>query len=261
MTCNVFIGTLNPAQSINQSAHGKGHITQEVACWTWKIFSCLIFVTVFFSFKFRSTVCHGQPSHLSHWASTLFVCSSFAVMQCVVRVCQWWLDSWFIVIWCFMTCCDVIGRSGISMNIYIDSWHVFLSMWLPVFHVCSGPTAGEVYCVRTAIGWPNEYALQDEGEILQEDRLFLVDSLLQPSHTLPREFVQYSSSILPSVLWHCWLGIMKSIWPVKNWVVRYWLWYDMIWWTILTCAQKLTSSQLSLPHGTKQKRIMKKLKT
>ena len=36
--------------------------------------------------------------------------------------------------------------------------------------------------------------------------------------------------------------------------------YDMIRWTILTCAQKLTSSQLSLPHGTKQKRIMKKLK-
>jgi len=38
-------------------------------------------------------------------------------------------------------------------------------------------------------------------------------------------------------------------------------WYDMIWRTILTCAQKLTSSQLSLPHRTKQKRIMKKLKT
>ena len=37
--------------------------------------------------------------------------------------------------------------------------------------------------------------------------------------------------------------------------------YDTIRWTILTCAQKLTSSQLSLPHGTKQKRIMKKLKT
>ena len=30
--------------------------------------------------------------------------------------------------------------------------------------------------------------------------------------------------------------------------------------TILTCAQKLTSSQLNLPHGTKQK-IVKKLKT
>jgi len=36
--------------------------------------------------------------------------------------------------------------------------------------------------------------------------------------------------------------------------------YDTIRWTILTCAQKLTSSQLSLPHGTKQKRIMNKLK-
>ena len=30
--------------------------------------------------------------------------------------------------------------------------------------------------------------------------------------------------------------------------------------TILTCDQKLTSSQLNLPHGTQQKRIMKKLK-
>ena len=36
--------------------------------------------------------------------------------------------------------------------------------------------------------------------------------------------------------------------------------YDTIRWTILTCAQKLTSSQLNLPHGTEQKRIMKKLK-
>jgi len=30
--------------------------------------------------------------------------------------------------------------------------------------------------------------------------------------------------------------------------------------TILTCAQKLTSSQLNLPLGTQQKTIMKKLK-
>jgi len=27
---------------------------------------------------------------------------------------------------------------------------------------------------------------------------------------------------LPSVLWHCWLGVRKSIQPVKNWAVRYW---------------------------------------
>ena len=30
--------------------------------------------------------------------------------------------------------------------------------------------------------------------------------------------------------------------------------YDTIRWTILTCAQMLTSSQLNMPHGTKQKR-------
>ena len=27
---------------------------------------------------------------------------------------------------------------------------------------------------------------------------------------------------LPSVLWRCWLGGRKGIWPVKNRVVRYW---------------------------------------
>jgi len=31
-------------------------------------------------------------------------------------------------------------------------------------------------------------------------------------------------------------------------------------WRIFTCAQKLANSQLNLPHGTKQKRLMKKLK-
>jgi len=36
--------------------------------------------------------------------------------------------------------------------------------------------------------------------------------------------------------------------------------YDTIRLTILTCAQKLMSSQLNLPHGIKQKRITKKLK-
>jgi len=30
---------------------------------------------------------------------------------------------------------------------------------------------------------------------------------------------------LPSVLWHCWLGVRKSIRPVKNWVMRCWCGY------------------------------------
>ena len=28
--------------------------------------------------------------------------------------------------------------------------------------------------------------------------------------------------IVPSVLWRCWLGDRKGIWPLKNWVVGYW---------------------------------------
>ena len=30
---------------------------------------------------------------------------------------------------------------------------------------------------------------------------------------------------LPSVLWRCWLGRRKGIWPVKNWVVGCWRGY------------------------------------
>jgi len=40
-----------------------------------------------------------------------------------------------------------------------------------------------------------------------------------------------------------------------------WLYrYDTIRYTIFTCAEKLTNSQLNLPHGTTQK-VTKKLKT
>jgi len=35
-------------------------------------------------------------------------------------------------------------------------------------------------------------------------------------------------SILPSVLWHCWLGVRKSIRPVKKWVMR--CWHDCLEW-------------------------------
>jgi len=36
--------------------------------------------------------------------------------------------------------------------------------------------------------------------------------------------------------------------------------YGTIRWRMFTCAQKLANSQLNLPHRTKQKRLMKKLK-
>jgi len=35
--------------------------------------------------------------------------------------------------------------------------------------------------------------------------------------------------LLPSVLWRCWLGGRKSIWPVKHWVVGCWRGYVLRW--------------------------------
>ena len=38
-------------------------------------------------------------------------------------------------------------------------------------------------------------------------------------------FVQGAVSYMSSVLWCCWLGGRMGMWPVKNWVVRYWRGY------------------------------------
>ena len=38
----------------------------------------------------------------------------------------------------------------------------------------------------------------------------------------PSVFWLLSVFWLPSVHWYCWLGIKKSMQPVKNWVMRYW---------------------------------------
>ena len=35
----------------------------------------------------------------------------------------------------------------------------------------------------------------------------------------------YWDRSVPSVLWRCWLGDRKGIWPVKDWVVRCWRGY------------------------------------
>ena len=40
---------------------------------------------------------------------------------------------------------------------------------------------------------------------------------LQPAHVM-----HSVSTVLPSVLWHCWLDVRKSIRPVKNWLMRCW---------------------------------------
>jgi len=66
-------------------------------------------------------------------------------------------------------------------------------MLMPVIRGCSGSIAREVCCVRTAVGRPAQHALQDEGQVLQEDGLFSPDSLFQPSYTLPRKFFLCSS--------------------------------------------------------------------
>ena len=48
----------------------------------------------------------------------------------------------------------------------------------------------------------------------------------------------YIITVLPSVLWRCWLGGRKGIWPVKNWVVGCWCGY-LGWGADLHIAQQM----------------------
>jgi len=43
-----------------------------------------------------------------------------------------------------------------------------------------------------------------------------------PTGSHPFFVHQLTPEGLPSLLWHCWLGVRKSIWPVKNWVIKCW---------------------------------------
>jgi len=56
-------------------------------------------------------------------------------------------------------------------------------------------------------------------------------------------FLPFSKNYIncPSVLWRCWLGGRKGIWPVKNWVVG--CWRGCLWWG----ADLHTAQQMPLP--------------
>jgi len=36
------------------------------------------------------------------------------------------------------------------------------------------------------------------------------------------DYILVFKIIQPSVLWHCWLGDRKGIWPVKGWLLVCW---------------------------------------
>jgi len=48
--------------------------------------------------------------------------------------------------------------------------------------------------------------------------LLWLANMLGSWHSVAVLFVVSVACVEPSVLWHCWLGIRKSILPVKNWV-------------------------------------------
>jgi len=50
---------------------------------------------------------------------------------------------------------------------------------------------------------------------------------------------KYLKRIMLSVLWRCWLGGRKGIWPVKNWVVGCWRGYLSGWGADLHMAQHI----------------------
>jgi len=53
------------------------------------------------------------------------------------------------------------------------------------------------------------------------------DTLLNKNNKLKISLVLVTKVYWPSVLWHCWLGVRKSICHTKNWVMRWWVWLSV----------------------------------
>ena len=88
-----------------------------------------------------------------------------------------------------------------------------------VLHVCRW-SAVRCWCCRTA----SQY---------RGCRLSLLDTETQGCAALP---VFYIICLLPSVLWRCWLGNSKGIWPAKKWVVGILAWLSA-WSEVQTCIR------------------------
>ena len=62
-----------------------------------------------------------------------------------------------------------------------------------------------------------------------------------------------------ALIWHCWLGGRKGIWPVKSWTLVCWWWFDWIFawlmWPVVTttsiilCFSKHQLTQVHLENG------------
>jgi len=64
-------------------------------------------------------------------------------------------------------------------------------------------------CLKSVL-WQNGW------EILKNLKVSEIAALGKCQGKILRENCLLLTSSLPSVLWHCWLDIRKSIWPVKN---------------------------------------------
>ena len=158
-------------------------------------------------------------------------CSSIPVNQTVRVICQYLCTYLFICFSCVakympsvLWRCWLGGRKGIRP---VKNWVVGVLAWLSVWIE-----------VQTCI-WPSWCHCHSLS-------LASVKSILVPAHqgnpgqravklvqVLPHEVAWQSSFLpnyfgvfIPSVLWRCFLGVRKSIRPVKTWVMRCWCCYQ-----------------------------------
>jgi len=110
-------------------------------------------------------------------------------------------------------------------------WHVsctvtFIS-WLPALMLQVDGECGDWKSAAASSVWRERHCLlRTTSERVSLTKLFVFIYILSASVlvavVIDANFLLSNFLLLPSVLWCCWLGGRKGVWPVKNWVVRYW---------------------------------------
>jgi len=104
------------------------------------------------------------------------------------------------------------GDSGISLITWKSFAHCFRQ---PCHHVITSFFTGRVFLL------PSNQQCQTTDDILCT--LTHIAYLAHYWHYYHWSLFWFSSVVgWPSVLWCCWLGVRKGIWPVKIWLMRCW---------------------------------------
>ena len=142
------------------------------------------------------------------------VLAARAKIAAINQLKQFWLFQWSA-----LSCCKHCGRMVVAVLLRVQNKYIYTQNHLMAFCLGLSGWAGirrnthpltPILIIRRPLSTSSIYYVSSDWLIRDAAVLLLAVC------------INIIIIIVPSVLWHCWLGGRKGIRPVKNWVVGCW---------------------------------------